>query len=463
MQLLNFKQKIRTAADFLISKQNPDDGGWGLNIEKGFQASSIVNTAESLFVINRAGKLHVSDSGKAIGFLKEAIVEHPKSRGNNLRYFTFGIWGLLEAGLETSDPFIISTIGEVENRLIISKHGWSEQLGDTETRIWATFQALWMIIKVYGADYVRIKYHKCFNDLINLGRKNQYKWGFNSISQNQSLAATSYALILLSEVFPGTPDVAQSRKNVSEMLNSILDAKRPLEVEAIAGTDWNHYSYCWALKALHSAREQLDESIYLTSIRTLKYIDTLFYENGYIEPDKHILNVRSIFNNVLAIDGVIANFDPTDYLFLDEIAKNEACIIMPKSVFLSYSFRQEDKELVEGLEKLLESAGYIVITGEKNRMGSISKKIMNQIKEAENFLVVMTRRDKKDNGKYTTSSWILEEKGAAIALGKPCLMLIEEGVDEREIGGLQGDDEWIPFTRNNFASKIADAIRMLGN
>jgi hypothetical protein len=75
----------------------------------------------------------------------------------------------------------------------------------------------------------------------------------------------------------------------------------------------------------------------------------------------------------------------------------------------------------------------------------------------------MTRRDKKDNEKYTTSSWILEEKGAAIALGKPCLMLIEEGVDEREIGGLQGDDEWIPFTRNNFASKIADAIIMLGD
>jgi hypothetical protein len=383
MQLSNFKQKIRTAADFLISKQNPEDGGWGLNIEKGFQASSVVNTAEALFVINRANRLHVSDTVKAIDFLKEAIVHHPKSRGNNLRYFTFGIWGLLEAGVESSNPFIISTIREVESRLIVSSNGWSEQPEDTETRIWATFQALWIIIKVYGADYARTKYYKCFNELIKLGRKNQYKWGFNNTTQNYSLAATSYALILLSEVFPGTPDVAQTRKNVSEMLNLTLDEKRPLEVEAIAGTDWNHYSYCWALKALHSAREPLDELVFLTSIRTLKYVDTLFHESGYVEPDKHILNVRSIFNNVLALDGVITNFDPTDYLFLDEMSKNDACVVTPKSIFLSYSFRQDDKELVEGLEKLLCAAGYIVITGEKNRMGSISKKIMNQIKGAE--------------------------------------------------------------------------------
>lgn len=73
----------------------------------------------------------------------------------------------------------------------------------------------------------------------------------------------------------------------------------------------------------------------------------------------------------------------------------------------------------------------------------------------------MTHRDQKENGKYTTSSWLLEEKGAALALYKPTLMLIEEGVDENDIGGLQGDDQWPSFTRNNFSSVVADAITML--
>jgi hypothetical protein len=74
----------------------------------------------------------------------------------------------------------------------------------------------------------------------------------------------------------------------------------------------------------------------------------------------------------------------------------------------------------------------------------------------------MTCRDKKENGKFTTSSWLLEEKGAALALGKPCLMLVEDGIDAREIGGLQGDDQRLPFNRNNFTRIVADALRMLG-
>jgi hypothetical protein len=116
---------------------------------------------------------------------------------------------------------------------------------------------------------------------------------------------------------------------------------------------------------------------------------------------------------------------------------------------------------VDGFREVLEATGYTVITGEKNPAGSLSKSILKMIRESEKFVVVMTCRDKKENGQFTTSSWLLEEKGAALALGKVCLMLVEDGIDDKEIGGLQGDDQRLSFRRENFTNVVADALRML--
>lgn len=131
------------------------------------------------------------------------------------------------------------------------------------------------------------------------------------------------------------------------------------------------------------------------------------------------------------------------------------------SIFVSYRFNKRDKELVKGLIDLLKSSGFDVITGEKNPIGSISKSILRKIQKAEKFIVIMTKRDKKENGKYTTSSWLLEEKGVAIAFEKPCIIFVENEIDEKDIGGIQGDDQRLHFTRNNFSSKVDLAIKML--
>lgn len=130
-------------------------------------------------------------------------------------------------------------------------------------------------------------------------------------------------------------------------------------------------------------------------------------------------------------------------------------------VFLSYSFNERDKELVSGFIDLLSASDFHVVTGEKNPIGSLSKSIIGKIRNSSIFVVVMTKRDPKENSKYTTSSWLLEEKGVAIALNKPCLMLVEEEIDDSEIGGIQGDDQRLHFNRNNFLGKVAEAMRMI--
>jgi hypothetical protein len=460
MSNLTFKNNIKASADFLISRRNPNDGGWGLNIEKGFQASSIVNTAESLFVINKAG-YQIDDLEKTIQFLKKGIADHTISRGDNLRYLTFGIWGLLIAGLDSSDIFVRTVAERIEER-IIGDLGWAENVDDKEIHIWPTFHSLWMLNKIHGSDYITTKYYKCLANLLSTGRKNAYKWGFTE-TKDISLAATAYVLILLARFYPGTSDTLQTRASVLEMLSKALMNNQPLEVESVAGTDWHHYSYCWALKAIHSTSLPLDEGTFSATLKVLNYIDNLFCDGrGYCKPGTPVCNVPSNYNHVLALDAVIENFDPSQYFSFQQMVYKETSSVTSKSIFLSFSYRPEDKELVEGFKMLLETSGFMIITGEKNPMGSLSRNILQKIQQAEKCIVVMTCRDKKENGKFTTSSWLLEEKGAAIALGKPCLMLVEDGIDDKEIGGLQGDDQRLHFSRNNFTRVVADALKMLG-
>lgn len=133
----------------------------------------------------------------------------------------------------------------------------------------------------------------------------------------------------------------------------------------------------------------------------------------------------------------------------------------PKSVFLAYSYLEKDAVLAEMFKELLKDKGFQVIDGKADKLGSISKNIMDKIRGIKTFIVIMTKRDKKLNEKYTTSSWLLDEKGAALALDKRVVMMVEEEVDERDIGGLQGDEQRFDFNRNNFDRVAGSVIRIL--
>jgi len=73
----------------------------------------------------------------------------------------------------------------------------------------------------------------------------------------------------------------------------------------------------------------------------------------------------------------------------------------------------------------------------------------------------MTKRDRKENGKYTTAAWLLEEKGAALALNKAVGMFVEEEIDDVDIGGMQGDNQRFHFTRNSFLKVAMNFLKIL--
>lgn len=126
------------------------------------------------------------------------------------------------------------------------------------------------------------------------------------------------------------------------------------------------------------------------------------------------------------------------------------------SIFLSHRFA--DRERINSFIRLLREKGFTVITG--NYANSyINQAILKRIKDCEFFLCLMTRDEKKENGKYTTSPWVLEEKGAAIALRKRLVLMVEEGVDG--IGGLHGDWQRISFTADRFLDAAFEALDQL--
>jgi hypothetical protein len=135
---------------------------------------------------------------------------------------------------------------------------------------------------------------------------------------------------------------------------------------------------------------------------------------------------------------------------------NENDKVIPKSVFLSYRFAEGD--YLQGLKSLFEREGFEIITGESSNT-FISRAILERINKSEFFLCLMTKTDEKIDGTFTTSPWILEEKGAALALNKKIVMMVEEGVDD--YGGLQGDWQRINFTSKSFTSAVIRAIDQL--
>jgi len=126
------------------------------------------------------------------------------------------------------------------------------------------------------------------------------------------------------------------------------------------------------------------------------------------------------------------------------------------SVFLSYRFAET--EYIEGLQALLKREGFTIVTGLDTNT-YISKGVLSRIKACHLFLCVMTRADQKTDGTYTTSPWLLEEKGAALAMDKNIVLMVEDGVTD--FGGLQGDWQRIHFTAKSFTTAAIKAVDQL--
>lgn len=129
------------------------------------------------------------------------------------------------------------------------------------------------------------------------------------------------------------------------------------------------------------------------------------------------------------------------------------------SAFVGQSFIPVDKRVNQCVFDTLDALGVKVVTGEKPKADLISEKVKRLIEEQSIFVGVFTRRDKiARKPEWTTSAWVIDEKAYALGRQKRLILLKEQGVGS--IGGIQGDYEYIEFSRDTLEGLTVRLIQL---
>jgi hypothetical protein len=133
----------------------------------------------------------------------------------------------------------------------------------------------------------------------------------------------------------------------------------------------------------------------------------------------------------------------------------------PYSVFVARQFRSKDDSLYSALEGSLASAGFSAVDGKVDGVDTFRGEILRKIKKARFFVCLLTHRAELKEGLYASSVWLYQETGAAVALGKKPLLLIESGMHDHYAGELQKNYEYVAFERPSFSEKLPEVVRRL--
>ena len=129
------------------------------------------------------------------------------------------------------------------------------------------------------------------------------------------------------------------------------------------------------------------------------------------------------------------------------------------TVFVGQSFAAADETINRCVAETLASIGVTAVTGERPRADTISSKVKQLIDGQQLFVGIFTRRDKiARKNEWTTSAWVIDEKAYALGKQKPLILLKETGVGS--IGGLQGDYEYIEFSRDALHSLVIKLLQL---
>lgn len=129
------------------------------------------------------------------------------------------------------------------------------------------------------------------------------------------------------------------------------------------------------------------------------------------------------------------------------------------TAFVGHSFAAADMPVIETFVSLLEAVGISVVTGERPKADTVSEKVKRRIEGQHLFVGIFTRRDQlvgKD--KWNTSAWVIDEKAYAYGRNKKLILLKEADVES--IGGIQGDYEYIEFSREKLQDAVVELLQV---
>lgn len=156
-----------------------------------------------------------------------------------------------------------------------------------------------------------------------------------------------------------------------------------------------------------------------------------------------------------------------DDLYLQFQEKEQATPLLPR-VFISYSFSTGVIHY-EHLKRQLEQAGFEVVTGfdpAEGDKGGVLTRVLGQIRKSTLYLAILTKEMKvstPSGDRWAPSVWTVEEKGMALALGKPFVLMVEEGIHEDYWRKTTPEKVHMQFNQQNFYDKADDTVEALKN
>jgi hypothetical protein len=136
----------------------------------------------------------------------------------------------------------------------------------------------------------------------------------------------------------------------------------------------------------------------------------------------------------------------------------------PYAAFVARQFCDDDSPLFTYLqESVLKPIGFQALDGRVDGIEAFRGEILRKIRLARFFLCLLTHRKQLLDGRFASSVWLYQETGAAVALGKKPLILVEDGMDGHFAGELQKNYEYIPFSRTSYEQAFEEVGRRLQN
>jgi hypothetical protein len=136
---------------------------------------------------------------------------------------------------------------------------------------------------------------------------------------------------------------------------------------------------------------------------------------------------------------------------------------LPKRVFISFS-KSSGQRYFSDLENLLAEARFEVVTGFHDTMGTegnILKTVLKQLARSTFYIGILTKEMEVREGRksrWAPSVWISEEKGMALALEKPFLLLVDEEIHSDYWLKTTPANGHIFFNRESFEGRAKEAV-----
>lgn len=129
-------------------------------------------------------------------------------------------------------------------------------------------------------------------------------------------------------------------------------------------------------------------------------------------------------------------------------------------IFVAYGYNERDKWVPNLVFPIIKAFGDEIITGEELQGEQITDAVLREIRQSDALMAFVTRRDKKDETRWTTHRWVTDEISSALTYKLLVAEIRELGVDEQ--GGIAGDRQRIAYNENERDKCIVEIVKILG-